>query len=362
MRIDLEPRSRRSVILEVAAPIAALFVAVIIGGVVITLLGRSPIQAFEVYFLAPVSDLWSLQKLAIKASPLVLIAVGLSFCYRANLWNIGAEGQYIAGALLGGWLAVATHDGAGQDVIGSWWILPSMLVLGALGGLLYAMIPALLRVALGVSEILTSLMLVYVAQFGLDYLVRGPWRDPEGYNFPQSVTFDDPATLPMLAQGAGLHAGVLLPVAAVIVAVIVFSRTLFGYKVRLIGSAPKAARFAGFSDARLTIVVFAISGALAGLAGIAEVAGQIGKLQPEISPGYGFAAIIVAFLGRLTPVGILVAGVVLAMTYLGGETAQIALKLPVDMTRAFQGILLICVLGADVFTRHRLRISSVRRT
>ncbi|MBV9218853.1 MAG: ABC transporter permease [Methylobacteriaceae bacterium] len=363
MRIDLEPRAARSPTLEVLAPVAALILAMLIGGVVIAALGRSPVEAFKVYFIAPVSDLWSLQKLAIKASPLVLIAVGLSFCYRANLWNIGAEGQYIAGALLGGWLAIATHDGAYQGLLGGWWILPAMLALGGLGGLLYAMIPALLRVSLGVSEILTSLMLVYVAQFGLDYMVRGPWRDPHGYNFPQTVSFDDPATLPLLVPGAGLHAGVLVSLAAVLIAAVVFSRTLFGYEVRLVGSAPKAARFAGFSDRRLTILVFAISGALAGLAGLAEVSGQIGKLQPEISPppGYGFTAIIVAFLGRLNPVGILIAGVVLAMTYLGGETAQIALKLPVDMTRAFQGILLMCVLAADVFTRYRLRLSFARR-
>jgi simple sugar transport system permease protein len=285
----------------------------------------------------------------------VLIAIGLSFCFRANLWNIGAEGQFVIGGLLGGWLAIATHDGAYQSTFGGWWILPAMLVLGTLGGALYAMIPALLRVWLGVSEILTSLMLVYVAELILDYFARGPLRDPKGFNFPQSVTFDDVAHLPYLAEGDRLHAGVILALLAVLIAAFVFSRTLFGFEVRLVGEAPRAARFAGFSDRWLTIAVFAISGGLAGLAGICEVAGQIGQLQPTISPGYGFTAIIVAFLGRLSPFGILIAALVLALTYIGGESAQVALKLPIDMTRTFQGLLLMCVLIADAATRYRIR-------
>ena len=357
MRIDLEPRPQRSLLLDIAAPVGALLVAMVLGGIVVALLGKSPWEAFNVYFVDPLLEGWSLQELAVKACPLVLVAIGLSFCFRANIWNIGAEGQFIIGGLVGGWLAIATHDGALQETLGSWWILPAMLLLGSLGGLLYAMIPALLRVWLGVSEILTSLMLVYVAELTLDYLVRGPLRDPNGFNFPQSVTFDDVAHLPFLAEGDRLHGGIVLAVIAVIVAAIVFKKTLFGFEVRLIGEAPRAARFAGFNENRLTLAVFAISGGLAGLAGICEVAGQIGQLQPVISPGYGFTAIIVAFLGRLSPWGILIAGLVLALTYIGGESAQVALKLPNDMTKAFQGILLFCVLGADVVTRYRVHLS-----
>ena len=357
MRIDLEPRQARSTALEIAAPLGALALAMLLGGIVVAILGKSPIEAFQVYFVDPLLEGWSLQELAVKACPLVLIAIGLCFCFRANIWNIGAEGQFIIGGLIGGWLAIATHDGAMQETFGSWWILPGMLLLGTLGGLVYAMIPALLRVWLGVSEILTSLMLVYVAELTLDYLVRGPLRDPNGFNFPQSVTFDDVAHLPFLAEGERLHAGIIIAVLAVIVAAVVLRKTVFGFEVRLIGEAPRAARFAGFSEKKLTIAVLAISGGLAGLAGICEVAGQIGQLQPIISPGYGFTAIIVAFLGRLSPVGILIAGLVLALTYIGGESAQVALKLPNDMTKAFQGILLMCVLGSDVVTRYRVRFA-----
>jgi ABC-type uncharacterized transport system permease subunit len=351
MRIDLEPRPKASRARAILAPVAALVVAILIGGLVVALLGKPPLQAFRVYFVDPLTEGWSLQELAVKASPLVLIAVGLSFCFRANLWNIGAEGQFIAGGLFGGWLAIATHGGSG-----GFWILPTMLLLGALGGLLYAMLPAVLKIWLGVSEILTSLMLVYVAQLGLDYMVRGPWRDPMGFNFPVTVNFDSDATLPVLVEGGRLHAGVVVTLAVLAIAALVLSRTLFGFEVRLVGDAPKAARFAGFNDRRLTLAVFAISGACAGLAGISEVAGQIGQLEPSISPGYGFTAITVAFLGRLSPAGILIAGMVLALTYIGGEAAQVALKLPLDMTMAFQGILLMCVLGADVFTRYQIRL------
>lgn len=354
MRIELERRVAQSPIIEFLAPLLAIVMAVLIGGALLAAIGKSPQQAFLVYFVEPFSDAWSLQELAIKASPLILIASGLAFCYRANLWNIGAEGQFVIGGLVGGTIAVVTH---GTDhALGGYWILPAMLIAGALAGMLYAMIPAFLRVKVGASEILTSLMLVYIAEITLDYFVRGRLRDPKGFNFPQSVPFEDIARLPFLAEGERLHAGILFALAAVFLASFVFRRTLFGFDVKLVGSAPKAARFAGFSEGRLTFAVFAISGAAAGLAGVCEVAGQIGQLQPVISPGYGFSAIIVAFLGRLQPWGILCAGLVLSLTIIGGENAQIAMKVPLDMTRVFQGTLLMCVLAMDVFTRYRLRL------
>lgn len=355
MRIDLVPRLQTSRMAELLAPLGALVAALLIGALIVLALGKSPAQAFSVYFIKPLSEGWSLQELAVKASPLVLIATGLAFCYRANVWNIGAEGQFIVGGAMGGWIALLTHNGAFQ-AIGSWWILPAMLMMGALFGMLYALIPALLRTRLGVSEILTSLLLVYVAELFLDYMVRGPWRDPKGFNFPVSVNFDPQATLPLIAGGGRLHAGVLITLAIVVIATVVLGRTLFGFRIRMVGDAPRAARFAGFDDKATTLAVFAISGSLAGLAGIIEVSGQIQQLQPSISPGYGFTAIIVAFLGRLSPPGIVLAGLTLALTYIGGEAAQIAMKIPLDLTRAFQGILLMCVLAADVFVRNRLVI------
>ena len=333
------------------APVAALLVAFLVAGSVIALLGRSPAQAFQVYLLGPLTDPWSLRELAVKATPLALIAVGLAYCFRAGLWNIGAEGQFVAGAICGGWLALRTHGTGAGD-----WVLPAMMLLGIAGGALYGLIPAFLRVRFGASEILTSLMLVYIAQLTLDYLTRGPWRDPKGFNFPQTVAFDPAATLPALVAEGRVHLGVAFALAAVLVSAAVLGRTLFGYRLRVTGEAPRAARFAGFSPSLTTLLAFAVSGGLAGLAGIVEVSGQIGQLQPSISPGYGFTAITVAFLGRLQPLGILLASLVVALTFIGGESAQIAMKLPLDLTTAFQGLLLLCVLSADALVTYRLRL------
>ncbi|MDJ1156864.1 ABC transporter permease [Chelatococcus sp. SYSU_G07232] len=354
MRLELVPRATVSPAARLLAPIGALILSFALGGIIVALMGRSPLTALDIYVLQPLSDPWALQELVVKATPLVLIAVGLSFCFRASLWNIGAEGQYVVGAICGSALALATHGTEAGA-----WVLPAMLGLGILGGALWGLVPAFLRVRFGVSEILTSLMLVYVAELMLDYLVRGPWRDPKGFNFPQSVGFDTAATLPILGDGGRLHVGVLFALAAAAVAWVVMTRTLFGYRLRVTGDAPRAARFAGFDERRTALAVFAISGGLAGLAGIVEVSGQIGQLKPSISPGYGFTAITVAFLGRLHPLGILFAGLVMALTFIGGEAAQISLRLPFDLTKAFQGILLFCVLAADALVSYRIRL--VRR-
>ena len=353
MRFELTPRASISAVWRALAPVLAFVTAFLIAGLVIWLMGRSPLAAFQVYVTQPLSDPWALQEILVKATPLALIAIGLSYCFRANLWNIGAEGQYVIGAVLGSWLALRTH---GSDA--GAWVLPAMMVAGIVGGALYGLIPAFLKTRFGVNEILTSLMLVYIAQLVLDYLVRGPWRDPKGFNFPQSVTFDPAATLPAIFEAGRVHYGFVFALIAVLITAVVLGRTLFGYRLRLSGDAPRAARFAGFDSKTTTLAVFGISGGLAGLAGISEVAGQIGQLQPSISPGYGFTAITVAFLGRLNPIGILVAALVVSLTFIGGESAQIMLKLPLDLTQAFQGILLLCVLAADALVSNRIRIVS----
>jgi simple sugar transport system permease protein len=351
MQLVLEKRPERSAVIAVASPLLAIALTLVTMAVLFAIIGKDPITALHVYFIQPLTDSYSLQEIAVKASPLVMIAVGLALCYTANIWNIGAEGQFVVGAVCGSWLAVATNGtGVGH------WVLPVMLLLGALGGALYAMIPAICRVYFGASEILTSLMLVYVADLGMDYLVRGPWRDPHGLNFPTTADFDPVATVPTLVEGGRLHAGVVVTLIMVMVIAVLLGRTIMGFEIRLVGAAPKAARFSGFNADRLVLVTFAVSGALAGLAGIIEVAGPIGHLQPGISPGYGFTAIIVAFLGRLNPVGILVAGLFLALTFIGGEVAQITLKVPLDLTKVFQGILLFYVLACDSLIVYRIRI------
>jgi general nucleoside transport system permease protein len=357
MSLVLEKRAERSTAIALASPLIAIALTLATMSVLFALIGKNPITALSVYFIQPLTDSYSLQEIAVKASPLVLIGIGLSLCYLANAWNIGAEGQLLIGAVAGSWIAVKTQ---GTDA--GYWVLPAMLLCAAVAGALYALIPAICRVRFGASEILTSLMLVYVADLLLDYLVRGPWRDPNGFNFPTTAEFDSVATIPLLIGGSRLHIGVLLTLVVVAAAFILLGRTIKGFEIRVVGAAPRAARFGGFNANHLTILTFAVSGALAGLAGIIEVAGPIGHLQPGISPGYGFTAIIVAFLGRLNPIGILIAGLFLALTFIGGEQAQIAMKIPLDMTKVFQGILLFYVLACDSLILYRLRWISSQRT
>ena len=353
MQLVLERRAERSAVAALASPLIAIVLTLVTMAILFAALGKNPVTALLVYFIDPLTDSYSLVELAVKATPLVMIAVGLSLCYLANTWNIGAEGQFLIGAVCGSWLAIKTQ---GSDA--GAWVLPAMLMLGAAGGALYALIPAIAKVRFGASEILTSLMLVYVADLLLDYLIRGPWRDPNGFNFPTSAEFDPVATVPILIEGTRLHLGALIAVAVVAVTSIILGRTIMGFEIKVVGAAPRAARFAGFDADKLVILTFMISGGLAGLAGIIEVAGPVGHLQPGFSPGYSFTAIIVAFLGRLNPVGIMIAALFLALTFIGGEQAQISIKVPLDLTKVFQGILLFYVLACDSLILYRIRIIS----
>jgi simple sugar transport system permease protein len=317
-----------------------------------------PLGALGAYFLEPLIGLRSIGNILVKAIPIILIAIGLSFCYLSNTWNIGAEGQLIAGAIFGSIPPIFFPDWHGPLM------LPLMLLLGILGGMLYGAIPALLKTRFNANEILTSLMLVYVAKLVVDYLARVPWRDPEGHNFPDSRPFDAGQILPRLFIPIGdqvlrVSSSIVFVLIAVVVAWFLLRRTLTGFQVRVLGQAPRAGAFAGFSRDRMVLLAFLISGGLAGLAGIAEVAGPLGKLRIVVSPNYGFTAIIVAFLGRLNPVGILFAGFLLALTYLGGEAAQAAYGVSKQLTQVIQGLLLFYVLACDSFIYYRIRV--VRR-
>lgn len=351
MRLELVKRPQRSKLFSALSPFIALTLTVVAGAIIFAALGHDPLEALYYYFIDPLTETWSLHELAIKAAPLILIAVGLSVCFLSNNWNIGAEGQFIMGAIAGSILPVMFPD------FQFWFVLPLMLVMGILGGAAYAAIPGFLKVRFNTNEILTSLMLVYVAQLFLDWLVRGPWRNPAGFNFPETARFHAWARLPEILPDSGrAHYGFLFALIAALVLWFVLSKTLKGFEVRVLGQSPRAGRFAGFSASRMVIVAFLVSGGLAGLAGISEVSGAIGQLRPVISPGYGFTAIIVAFLGRLNPLGIVAAGLVLALTYLGGEAAQISVGLSDKVVRAFQGILLFFVLGCDTLIHYRIRL------
>ena len=350
MALVLVKRPMPSKYFAAVSPLIAFALTLIAGAILFEMQGVSASKGLYTYFIEPLTETWSLHELAIKAAPLILIAVGLAVCYLSNNWNIGAEGQFILGGIVGSMIPVLWPDMVNATT------LPLMLAMGALGGAAFGLIPAYLKVKFNANEILTSLMLVYVAQLLLDWLVRGPWRNPEGFGFPQTRLFDDLALLPAINDEAGrAHWGIAFAIIAAAALWWLLRSTRTGFEVRVIGASPRAGAFAGFSDKRLTLFVFALSGGLAGLAGIIEVSGTIGQLQPIISPGYGFTAIIVAFLGRLNPAGIVAAGTVLALTYLGGEAAQMSLGLSDKAVRVFQGLLLFFVLATDTLIHYQLR-------
>ncbi|MEQ8701782.1 MAG: ABC transporter permease [Bauldia litoralis] len=355
MRIELIRRPERSSAMSLLSPIIAIALTVITGFFIFLAIGVDPLEALYIYFIEPLTAWWTVEEILIKAAPIILIAIGLSLCYRSNNWNIGAEGQLVAGAIAGSVFPILVPEWNGPLV------LPVMLLMGIAGGMLYGAIPALLKIRFGTNEILTSLMLVYVAQLFLDWLARGPWRNPEGYNFPDSREFDGWQVLPVVF-GDDVRLNAIFVLIAVAVAWFVLSRTITGFQISVLGQAPRAAAFAGFSQKRMVLMTFLISGGLAGLAGICEVAGPIEMLRTSVSPGYGFTAIIVAFLGRLNPVGILFAGLLLALSYIGGEGIQIVLGVSDQITRVFQGMLLFFVLTCDTFIFYRVRFVSTRRS
>ena len=352
--IRLEPRPQASRAMSLASPLLALAITVLIGVVLFVLLGKDPLRGLQVFFVEPVKSLYALSELSIKATPLVLIALGLAVCFRSNVWNIGAEGQFVVGALAAGWVAMQAGPGTSR------FIVVAILVAGVMGGMLWAGIVALLRDRWNANEILVSLMLVYVAEMLLSYLVYGPWKDPKGYNFPQTITFDAVTKVPRLVPNLRANVGTWVALAGVGALWVFLFRTYRGFALQVGGLAPLAARYAGFSSRGALWTALLLSGGLAGLAGALEAAGPLGQLTPYVPAGYGFAAIIVAYVGRLHPVGIVFSAVLMSMFYIGGELAQSRLGLPKSLTGVFQGLLLFTLLACDTLIHYRVRLGKGR--
>lgn len=331
-----------------ASPVLALALTVVIGVLLFMVLGKDPVKGLSVFFWEPIKSASALSELMVKATPLLIIALGLAVCFRSNVWNIGAEGQFVMGAVAAGGVALLAEKTTGP------WIIPAILLAGVLGGMAWGGITALLRDRFNANEILVSLMLVYVADMLLSYMVFGPWKDPNGYNFPQTKTFEAVTQIPRLMTGSRVNMGIVLAALGVVALWLFLFRTYAGFKQEVGGLAPAAARYAGFSSRRALWVALLVSGGAAGLAGALEVAGPIGQLTPYVSVGYGFAAIIVAFVGRLHPVGVVFSAVLMSMFYIGGELAQSRLGLPKSLTGVFQGLLLFSLLACDTLMAYQL--------
>ena len=346
--LRLEARAQPSTGWAYASPLLALVTTVVVGVGLFVLLGKDPVRGLQIFFWEPIKSGYAWSELIVKATPLLIIGLGLAVCFRSNVWNIGAEGQYLIGAIFATWVALQA------DADTSRWIVVAVLLAGALGGMVWAGITALLRDRFNANEILVSLMLVYVAIQILNYLVYGPWKDPAGFNFPQTQTFEAAAQMPRLMAGSRVNIGILLALAGVALVWVFLFRTRAGFAQQVGGLAPAAARYAGFSSRRALWTALLVSGGAAGLAGALEVAGPIGQLTPHVPVGYGFAAIIVAFVGRLHPVGIVFSALLMSMFYIGGELAQSRMGLPRSITGVFQGLLLFALLACDTLINHRL--------
>ncbi len=351
--IMLEKRTEPSRLWVFATPVLAVVLTMMFGGILFAALGKNPFETIRTIFLDPLFSefAWYYRpQLLVKGAPLVLIAIGLSFGFRAGVWNIGAEGQYIMGAIFGAAVGLALYPAE------SWLIFPAMVLAGGIGGFVWAMIPGILRVKFGTNEILVSLMLVYVAEQLLASMALGALRNPDGMGFPGSRNLSQyPSATSWINETIGMHWGVVTAFIAVIFAYVTLAKHMFGFQIRLAGQSPKAARFAGVNPARMILICLGFSGALAGVAGLFEVAGPAGQISIDFNVGYGFTAIIVAFLGRLHPIGILLAGGLMALTYIGGEIAQSNLGLPGAAIQLLQGMLLFFLLAVDVLTNYRIR-------
>ena len=347
--LKLERRPQPSEMWRYGSPVLALVLTVAMGIGLFVLLGKDPVRGLQMFFWEPLKSAYALGELMVKATPLLIIALGLAVAYRSNVWNIGAEGQFVIGAVAASGVALLADKETGR------WIVVAVVLAGMIGGMCWAGLVAWLKDRFYANEILVSLMLVYVADMVLGYLVYGPWKDPAGYNFPQSKAFEAVAQIPRLMSGSRVSAGLILALLGVVAVWIFLFRTRAGFAQQVGGLAPAAARYAGYSSRKALWTALLVSGGAAGLAGALEVAGPIGQLTPYVPAGYGFAAIIVAYVGRLHPVGMVFSAVLMSMFYIGGELAQSRMGLPKSITGVFQGLLLFTLLACDTLMTYRLR-------
>ena len=350
MQIKLERRlepSRKTLFL---VPVITIVLSMIFSSILLMILGKSVPLTMHSFFIAPFETFYSVTEIFLKFGPLLLIAQALAIGFRAKVWNIGAEGQMIMGAI--GAAAVPVYLTDSTSAL----LLPAMMVSGALAGMGWAAIAAFLRTKFNANEILTTLMLSSIALQVLYYLLLGPWKDPMGFNFPQTVMFQDEALFPTLFRGVRLNWSIVIPILFTIAAWIFMERRFGGFKLVVGGLAPQAATYAGFSAKGAVWRCLLLAGFAAGLAGMSEVAGPIGQLQRSITSGYGYTAIIVAYLGALHPIGIIFAAFFLAVLHIGGDIALVAADVPISAVQVFQGLLLVFYLASYTFVNYRLRV------
>ena len=353
MRITFEKRLERSRLSIIIVPLFSFIMALLFGAVILLAFGVNPLQAYAVMVKGSLGSIYALSETLVKAIPLMLTGLGVSISFRMLFWNIGAEGQLAMGGIAATFVALFL-----EPYIPSFLVLPAMMLAAVLAGALWGLIPAALKAAIGVNEILTTLMMNYIAILFVEYLYFGPWRDPEGYGFPGTAQFPKSAWLPIFT--GRVHIGILFAVAAAALNWFILNYTKRGYEIRLIGQNPRAARYTGVNISRNIIVVMLLSGGMAGLAGMAEVSGIAHRLYSGLTSGYGYTAIIIAWLASLNPWGILLVAFLMGGLIVGGDQIQIAMQTPAAVAQVLQGAILFFMLGGSIFANYRIRTKNNR--
>lgn len=332
---------------SILIPIISLVLAHLFVGIVLLVAGQNPLAVFGA-MLNGVASPYGVSETLVKAIPLLLTALGVSIAFRMLLWNIGAEGQLHLGAIAATGTALYLIPWAPAIVM-----IPATVLAGFVGGAFWGLIPGFLRAYLKVNEIITTLMLNYVAILFSEWLVHGPWRNPQGFGFPGTPQLPLAAWLPRFGT-TRVHFGLLFGIVAAIILFVILRRTWWGYEIRVIGENERAARYAGINIRRNILLVMAVSGGLAGIAGMSEVAGIAHQLQRNLSPGYGYTAIIVAWLAKLNPWLIILVSFLFAGLLVAGDQLQISMGLPAAIAPMLQGTILFFLLGGETLLRYRI--------
>lgn len=349
----VEKRLVPSSMMIVTVPIISVLLALVFGAVFLAVTGQDPFKIYALMLKGAFGSSYGISETIVKAIPIALCGLGIALAFRMQLWNIGAEGQLFMGAFGASWVALSFP---GLPV---YLALPAMIMAGMLAGGLWALLPAIPRAYLGVNEIITTLMLNYVAILWVDYLVYGPWKDPKGFNFPLTAPFSPSFMLPSLGD-TRLHGGLIMAIVIAIILYLIFSRFKWGFEIKVIGQSASAARYAGMNIKGNILLVMLFSGAICGLAGMSEVSGITGRLQHGLSPGYGYTAIIVAWLSKLNPFAILLVSVLFGALQVGGYIVQTA-GVPAAVAAMLQGAILFFVLGGEIFTGYSFKLRLPRK-
>ncbi|WP_372085200.1 ABC transporter permease [Tistrella mobilis] len=345
----LERRAETPALLSVAVPVLALLAAFIIGTLLIMISGASVPAAYAAMAEGAFGSRFALTETLTRAAPLMLTGLAAAVAFRARLWNIGAEGQLYGGALAAVWIGTAPLG------IPDALLLPAVILAGAVAGGLLLLGPAVLKTRFGVDEVVTTLLLNFIVLLFVSMMIEGPMKDPMAMGWPQSETLPMAAELPRLIPRTRLHAGLIMALVAAGLIYVMMTRTVLGFEMRAVGASPRAARFAGMGVGRVMLLVALISGGLAGLAGVSEVAGRTGYLTLDMSPGYGTGGVVVAMLAQLHPLGVVLGALMVASIFVGADAMSRAVGVPTYIADVLVAVSLLCMLTAMLFARYRLR-------